>query len=159
MPETRLPAVGARIMGLDDPEKKMSKSVAGSGHAISMLDPPEKIRKKILRATTDSQPAVDFAQLGAGVRNLLSIHQAFTGLDDAAMKAHFEGLRYGDLKKQVAEAVIAALDPIQRRYRDIAADPALVANVLAEGAARVTPLARETVEKVKRHMGLYTRGT
>ncbi|HEV2198605.1 MAG TPA: tryptophan--tRNA ligase [Bryobacteraceae bacterium] len=156
MPETHLPAVGARIMGMDDPEKKMSKSAPGSGHAVGMLDPPEAIRKKILRATTDSQPAVDFTTMGAGVRNLLAIHQAFTGWDDAAMKTHFEGMRYGDLKKQVAEAVIAALDPIQRRYREIAADPGYVAKVLQEGAERVTPLARDTVEKVKRCMGLYT---
>src|SRR5437879_13903897 len=71
MPATHLPKVGARVMGLDDPEKKMSKSVPGSGHAVSLLDPPEVIRKKIMRATTDSNPAVDFAALGAGVRNLL----------------------------------------------------------------------------------------
>src|ERR1700693_833560 len=73
VPETRLPAVGARIMGLDDPEKKMSKSAVGSGHAVSLLDPPEVIRKKILRATTDSNPAVDFETAGTGVRNLLAI--------------------------------------------------------------------------------------
>src|ERR1035438_9292207 len=83
MPQTVMPAVGARIMGLDDPEKKMSKSAvgsgAGSGHAITMLDPPGTIRKKIMRATTDSNPAVDFETAGGGVRNLLAIHQAFTG--------------------------------------------------------------------------------
>src|ERR1044071_9496042 len=76
MPATKLPSVGARIMGLDDPEKKMSKSTAGSGHAVSLLDPPAAIRKKIMRATTDSNPAVDWETMGAGVRNLLSIHQA-----------------------------------------------------------------------------------
>jgi tryptophanyl-tRNA synthetase len=157
MPETRLPAVGARIMGLDDPEKKMSKSVPGSGHAISLLDPPGTIRKKIMRATTDSNPAVDFETMGAGVRNLLAIHQAFTGWDDKAVKAHFEGMRYGDLKKQVAEAVVAALEPIQQRYREITAESGYIARVLQEGAERVSPLARDTVEKVKRCMGLYTK--
>jgi len=157
MPETHLPTVGARIMGLDDPEKKMSKSMAGSGHAISMLDPPATIRKKIMRATTDSQPAVDFTQMGAGVRNLLAIHQAFTGWDNAAIKTHFEGMRYGDLKKQVAEAVVAALEPIQQRYREITADPGYIAQVLQQGAEHVTPFARGTVEKVKRCMGLYNR--
>src|SRR5215469_15618872 len=73
MPATHLPTVGSRVMGLDDPEKKMSKSATGSGHAVSLLDPPEVIRKKIMRATTDSQPQVDFANLGAGVRNLIEI--------------------------------------------------------------------------------------
>src|SRR6059036_3852765 len=77
MPATRLPAVGARVMGLDEPDKKMSKSVPGSGHAISLLDPPELIRKKILRATTDSAPCVDFENIGPGVQNLLTIFQAF----------------------------------------------------------------------------------
>jgi tryptophanyl-tRNA synthetase len=86
VPETRLPTVGARIMGLDDPEKKMSKSTTGSGHAVSLLDPPEVIRKKILRATTDSNPAVDFETAGAGVRNLLAIFQAFTECPDDALK-------------------------------------------------------------------------
>src|ERR1700759_2326773 len=103
MPATRLPTVGARIMGLDDPEKKMSKSETGGGHAISLLDPPAVIRKKLLRATTDSNPGVDYEAMGPGVRNLLSIFQAFSGWSDDATRAHFSGMRYGDLKKQVAE--------------------------------------------------------
>ena len=156
MPATHLPTVGARIMGLDDPEKKMSKSEAGAGHAVSLLDPPEVIRKKIMRATTDSNPAVDVENPGAGVRNLLTIYQAFTNSSDAEIRTHFAGMRYGDLKKQVAEAVVAALEPIQKRYREIVAEPGYVARVLQEGAARVTPIADDTVEKVKRAMGLYT---
>jgi tryptophanyl-tRNA synthetase len=156
MPETRLPAVGARIMGLDDPEKKMSKSTAAAGHAISLLDPPDVARKKIMRATTDSNPAVDFATMGPGVRNLLTIHQAFSGWTDGDVRAHFEGMRYGDLKKQVAETVVSALEPIQKRYREITAETGYIARVLEEGAERVRPLARNTVEKVKRAMGLYT---
>src|SRR5271167_1163171 len=83
MPATHLPTVGARIMGLDDPEKKMSKSTAGTGHAISLLDPPDVIRRKIMRSTTDSNPGVDFENPGAGVRNLLTIFQAFTDWPDA----------------------------------------------------------------------------
>jgi tryptophanyl-tRNA synthetase len=156
MPETHLPTVGARIMGLDDPEKKMSKSTAGAAHAVSLLDPPAAIRKKIMRATTDSNPAVDYATMGAGVKNLLAIHQAFTGWDDVAMKTHFEGMRYGDLKKTVAESVVAAIEPIQQRYAEITADAGYISRVLQEGAERVRPLARDTVEKVKQCMGLFT---
>jgi tryptophanyl-tRNA synthetase len=156
VPETRLPAVGARIMGLDDPEKKMSKSATGSGHAVSLLDPPETIRKKILRATTDSNPAVDFETAGAGVRNLLAIFQAFTECSDDALKTQFSGMRYGDLKKTVAEAVIAALEPIQKRYREIVAEEGYIARVLEEGAEKVRPIANDTVLKVKKAMGLYT---
>jgi tryptophanyl-tRNA synthetase len=155
VPETRLPAVGARIMGLDDPEKKMSKSAVGSGHAVSLLDPPEVIRKKILRATTDSNPAVDFETAGAGVRNLLAIFQAFTECTDDALRTQFNGVRYGDLKKTVAEAVIASLEPIQKRYRDIVAEKGYIARVLEDGAEKVRPIANDTVHKVKRAMGLY----
>ncbi|HSR07573.1 MAG TPA: tryptophan--tRNA ligase [Bryobacteraceae bacterium] len=156
MPATHLPTVGARIMGLDDPEKKMSKSETGGGHAVSLLDPPATIRKKILRATTDSNPGVDYEAMGPGVRNLLSIFQAFSGWSDDNTRAHFTGMRYGDLKKQVAEAVISALEPVQTRYRQIMAEPGFVANVLADGAERVTPIAEDTVNKVKKAMGLYT---
>jgi tryptophanyl-tRNA synthetase len=155
VPETRLPAVGARIMGLDEPDKKMSKSAPGSGHAVSLLDPPEVIRKKILRATTDSNPAVDFETAGAGVRNLLAIFQAFTECSDAALRAQFSGMRYGDLKKTVAEAVIAALEPIQKRYREITAETGYIARVLEDGAEKVRPIANDTVHKTKLAMGLY----
>src|ERR1700758_1870065 len=75
MPATHMPAVGSRVMGLDDPQKKRSKAAAGPRHAIGLLDPPDQIRKKIMRATTDSQPQVDFENMGAGVRNLVEISQ------------------------------------------------------------------------------------
>jgi tryptophanyl-tRNA synthetase len=156
VPQTSLPSVGARIMGLDDPTVKMSKSAAGAGHAVGLLDPPDKIRKTIMRATTDSNPAVDFASLGPGVENLLSIHQAFSGWGGDTLRAHFTGMRYGDLKKQVAEMVIAHLEPFQQRYREITSDPGYVARVLREGAERVAPIADSTVELVKSRMGLYT---
>jgi tryptophanyl-tRNA synthetase len=155
MPATHTPVVGARVMGLDTPEKKMSKSAAGEGHAIGLLEPLERVRKKIMRATTDSQPGVNFDEPGAGIANLLSIYQAFTGRTNEQMRAHFSGMRYGDFKKQVAEAVAAHLEPIQTRYKEITADPGYVASVLREGAERVTPIANDTVAKVKKAMGLW----
>ncbi|HUQ93115.1 MAG TPA: tryptophan--tRNA ligase [Bryobacteraceae bacterium] len=157
MPETRLPAVGARVMGLDDPGKKMSKSEPGAGHAIALLDPPDAIRKKIMRATTDSQPGVDFETMGGGVRNLLNIFQACGDWSDAQMRQHFSGMRYGDLKKQVAEMVVASLEPLQQRYRDIVSNPGYVDRILADGRERVSPIADSTVNLVKQRMGLYTR--
>ncbi len=155
MPATKLPAVGARVMGLDDPEKKMSKSATGSGHAVAILDDPAVIRKKIMRATTDSNPAVDFDKMGPGVVNLLGIYQAFTESSDERIRELFSGMRYGDLKKKVAEAVVDSLEPIQQRYRALTADPAYVADVLRAGADRVSPIANDTVRKVKLAMGLY----
>lgn len=155
MPETRLPTVGARIMGLDDPTVKMSKSAPGSNHAIALLDPPEVIRKKIARATTDSQPAVDPASMGPGVLNLLTIGQA---CDPSVTKESVTGLRYGDFKKRIAEAVVARLEPIQQRYREITSDPGYLDSILHEGAERVMPIAEDTVRTVKRAMGLYVAG-
>jgi tryptophanyl-tRNA synthetase len=156
VPGTSLPTVGARIMGLDDPTQKMSKSEAAANHAVALLDPPAKIRKTIMRATTDSNPAVDFETAGPGVRNLLSIYQAFSESADEEMKCVFTGMRYGDLKKTVAEMVISQLEPFQERYRRIVSEPGYLAGVLADGAARVAPLADATVLKVKERMGLYT---
>ena len=156
VPSTSLPTVGARVMGLDDPTIKMSKSASGAGHAVALLDPPATIRKKILRATTDSKPGVDFDAPGAGVANLLGIYQAFSGWHDSQMRAHFSGMRYGDLKKQVGEMVISYLEPFQNRYREIVSDPGYVNGVLREGAERVSPIANSTVELVKRRMGLYS---
>jgi tryptophanyl-tRNA synthetase len=156
VPATKLPMVGARVMGLDDPTSKMSKSTSGAGHSIALLDPPEKIRKTLNRATTDSNPSVDFETMGPGVANLLGIYQAFTGADDATMRNEFTGLRYGDLKKKIAEAVIAHLEPFQQRYRQITADPGYLESVLRESAERVTPIANSTVHLVKQRMGLYT---
>jgi len=156
VPQTSLPTVGARIMGLDDPTTKMSKSAAGAGHAVALLDPPDRIRKTIMRATTDSNPAVDFGSLGPGVENLLNIFQAFSGWPNDKLRAHFSGMRYGELKKQVADMVISHLEPFQQRYRQITSDPGYVAGVLRQGAERVSPIANSTVELVKSRMGLYT---
>jgi tryptophanyl-tRNA synthetase len=158
MPATKLPAVGARIMGLDDPTMKMSKSASGTGHAVALLDPPDRIRKTIMRATTDSNPAVDFDNMGPGVQNLLSIFQAFGDWTDDQMKAHFAGMRYGDLKKQVAEMVVAKLEPIQHKYRDITADPAYLDGILRRSAEAVMPIADDTVRLTKERMGVYTAG-
>lgn len=155
VPGTSLPAVGARIMGLDDPTQKMSKSEAAANHAVALLDPPDKIRKIIMRATTDSNPAVDFETAGPGVLNLLSIYQAFSGAPDDEMKSRFTGLRYGDLKKEVAAMVISQLEPFQERYRRIVSEPGYLAGVLREGAERVAPIANETVRLVKERMGLW----
>jgi tryptophanyl-tRNA synthetase len=156
VPGTSLPAVGARVMGLDDPEQKMSKSAAGANHAVALLDPPDRVRKTIMRATTDSNPAVDFANAGPGVVNLLSIYQGFSGDSNEAMQNRFTGMRYGDLKKQVAEMVVSHLEPFQARYREIICEPGYLAGILKAGAERVAPIANDTVRLTKERMGLYT---
>jgi tryptophanyl-tRNA synthetase len=150
MPQTYLPAVGARIMGLDDPTQKMSKSAPGAGHAIRLLDEPKVIERKIARATTDSQPAVDPEHMGPGIANLFTIAQA---CDASITKEKVAGMRYGEFKKLVAEVVIARLEPLQRRYREVIAEPHYIESILKEGKQRVLPIAEDTVNKAKRAMG------
>jgi tryptophanyl-tRNA synthetase len=139
-------------MGLDDPTQKMSKSATGSGHAIGLLDEPKTIQKKIARATTDSEPAVDIERMGPGVANLLAIGQA---CDASITKKSVSGMRYGDFKKRIADAVIARLEPIQKRFREITSDAEYIDRVLTAGRDRVLPIAGDTVRKAKRAMGLY----
>ena len=152
MPATSLPAVGARIMGLDDPTQKMSKSATGAGHAIALLDDPKIVQKKIARAKTDSQPAVDPEAIGPGIANLLSIGEA---CDPSFTIKAAAGMRYGDFKKRVAEAVIARLEPIQKRYAEIAAEPGYIDAMLKQGKEQVLPITEDTVRTVKRAMGVY----
>jgi tryptophanyl-tRNA synthetase len=156
LPEVMIPPSGARLMGLDDPTAKMSKSNAAQGHAVAILDAPDAIRKKIMRATTDSGREITFNNdpLRAGVNNLLTIYQAFTGLDKDAVEAHFTNARgYGDLKKEVAEAVVEGLKPIQERYHQIMADKGYIDGILAEGAEKARAVADQTLRKAKEAMG------
>jgi tryptophanyl-tRNA synthetase len=108
-----------------------------------------------MRATTDSNPAVDVETAGPGVLNLLSIYQGFAGVTDDEIKSEFTGMRYGDLKKRVADMVIAHLEPFQERYRQIVSEPGYLDGILRAGAERVAPIANDTVRLVKQRMGLY----
>jgi tryptophanyl-tRNA synthetase len=154
LPEPLIPDIGARIMGLDDPTKKMSKSETAPGHAINLLDTPDVIRSKIMRATTDSQRDVVFDESRPGVNNLLTIYRAFTGEKKADIEARFAGKGYGDLKKALAEAVIEGLRPLQERYRELTAEPGRIDAILAEGAAKAHPLAAKMLAEVQRRVGL-----
>jgi tryptophanyl-tRNA synthetase len=123
---------------------------------VALLDPPDRIRKIIMRATTDSNSGVDFETMGPGVANLLAIFQAFSEWSGDQMRDHFSEMRYGDLKKQVAEMTISKLEPMQARYREIMADRGYLDRVLRDGAEAVAPAANATVQLVKERMGIYT---
>jgi tryptophanyl-tRNA synthetase len=154
LPEPLIAEVGARIMGLDDPTKKMSKSEEGPNHAIALLDKPDAIRAKIMRATTDSLKEIRFDESRPGIYNLLTIYQIFTDKKEKEIEAQFEGKGYGDFKKALAEVVIEGLRPLQERYQKLTADPATIDNILAEGAAKARPLAQKTLAKVHKAVGL-----
>jgi tryptophanyl-tRNA synthetase len=154
-PAPLIPKAGARVMGLDEPTAKMSKSVDKQGHSLRLLDPPKVLRKSIMRATTDSLNNIAFDRTNQpGVTNLLGIYQAITGKSDADVIADFEGQGYGNLKKGVAELVVNTLEPIQRRYNEMAADPGYIEEVLAAGAERVRPIAEHRLAEAQKNLGI-----
>ena len=152
LPEPVIPETGARIMGLDDPTQKMSKSEPSSG--IFLLDSPDDIRSKVMRATTDSLREIRFDEARPGIYNLLVIYELFTGLGREEIEARFEGKGYADLKKELAEAVVENLSPLQSRYRELTADPSYLDSLLAEGANKVRALSEKTLALVKDKVGL-----
>ncbi len=158
VPQPVIPKVGARVMGLDDPTVKMSKSLADRrGHAIRLLDEPKEVMYAFKRAVTDSGREIRFSDdpVKAGVNNLLGIYQAVTGKDRVAVEADFANARgYGDLKVGVAEVVIEALQPIQARYRELMDDAAELDRLLAYGADQARAVSQPKVDEMKRIMGL-----
>ena len=159
LPQVELPKLGARVMGLDDPTAKMSKSVAETraGHALGLLDSPEVLRQTIRRAVTDPGREVRFDPTRPGIHNLLTIYQLCTGLEPAAIESHFTGRGYGELKRELADAVIEYLRPIRTRYQELAADPGYVEAVLRQGAEKAAPAAARTMALVKERVGLGAR--
>lgn len=154
VPEPAIRTAAARIMGLDDPTKKMSKSEANPNHAIYLLDPPDLIRKKIQRATTDSGNEIKFDPERPGVNNLLEIYQAGTGQSRGWIEEHFAGQGYSTLKREVADAVIARLEPLQQRYAELTADPAIIDKLFADGAEKANAVASRTLRRAQERMGL-----
>ena len=148
---------GSRIMGLDDPTAKMSKSLAERqpGHALGLLDSPSQARKAIMRAVTDSRPAVDFASgLSPGVENLLTIWECLTRSSRQRSQEQFDGAQYGTLKRAVADVVVERLTEIQCRYHEIVADREYLDKLLAQGADRARAIAADKVEDAYRSCGL-----
>jgi tryptophanyl-tRNA synthetase len=154
LPEPLIPTVGARIMGLDDPTKKMSKSDTQQYHAIAVLDTPDAIRTKVMRATTDSLREIRFDASRPGIYNLLVLYELFSGGSRADIEARFAGKGYGDFKQELAEVIIEGLRPLQTRYRDFATDPASLEALLSAGASQVRSMAEKKVTTVKDKVGL-----
>jgi tryptophanyl-tRNA synthetase len=158
IPKPVIPQVGARVMALDDPTAKMSKSLANKrGHAIRLLDEPKEILRSFKRAVTDSGREIHFSAdpEKAGVNNLLGIYKAVTGKSEADVLADFADARgYGDLKRGVAEVVIDALTPIRDRYRRLMQDPAELDQLLARGAEQAAAFSIPKIDRMKELMGL-----
>ena len=148
-----LDEVGARIMALDNPERKMSKSDA-EGSYIALLDPPDVVRKKIARATTDSERTIVFDESRPAIFNLLTIYQLMSGQSSEQVEAEFEGKGYKAFKAALSDLVIATLEPIQRRYAKLVTEPEQLDELLRKGAEKVRPIAAQTLRMVKDKVGI-----
>jgi tryptophanyl-tRNA synthetase len=154
LPEPYIGKIGARVMSLQDPTQKMSKSDPNPKASISILDTPDVILKKFKSAVTDSEACVRYAEGKDGINNLMSIYSCCTGLDFNAIEKEFEGKGYGDFKVKVAEAVIEELKPVQDNYNKLIQDKAYLMQTAAEGAKKASYLAEKTLYKAKKKVGL-----
>lgn len=146
---------GARIMSLQDPSKKMSKSDPNPKGYISIFDSPDIISKRIKSAITDSEPEVRFAEGKDGVNNLMSIYSCCTGKTNDQIEQEFAGRGYGDFKSDVADAVIAELEPLQKEFARITADRRYVETCMKDGAERAAKVSGRTLSKVMKKVGYY----
>lgn len=154
VPDVQIQAATARIMGLDNPEKKMSKSAASEANYISLLEEPKSILKKFKRAVTDSENEIRYdPETKPGVSNLLSIFRAITGRSIEAIVEEYAGKGYGHLKVDTAEAVIAELEPLQARYHRLM-DSGEIDDILRVGAERARAATGKTLRAMKQAMGL-----
>ena len=154
VPDGRFLKEGARIMALDDPTSKMSKSAPNELSRISLLDDAAKIKKAIMKSTTDSEGVIRFdIKEKPGVSNLLNIYSALSGKSIEDLVKAYEGQGYGNLKKDLVEVVVNAIAPIQERYNQIRQTQELV-DILTDGAERANAIAEKTMARVKDHFGL-----
>lgn len=157
VPEGRYMKSGARVMSLDDPTNKMSKSAENEYSRISLLDSPAKIKKSVMRATTDSDGIIKFdVENKPGISNLLSIYSAFTGKTVESLEKDYAGSGYGDFKKDLVEVVNSSIKPIQDKYNDIRESDELK-KILKEGAEKANAIAEKTIKRVKENFGLGIR--
>lgn len=154
LPDAFIPPVGGRVMGLTNPDKKMSKSEEKKDDAIFLLDPPDVIRSKIKRATTDSSREIRFDEKRPGIYNLLTIYQLLTEKNRDEIEAYFSMKAYKDLKEELAEVIIERLRPMQERYSEIAGEKGTLDDMLKRGAERAKEQAEKKLKEVMESMGL-----
>ncbi|MGZ8739638.1 MAG: tryptophan--tRNA ligase [Gaiellaceae bacterium] len=157
VPKVVTPKLGAKIMDLQEPTKKMSTTGGTAQGTVQMLDEPDVIRKKIKSAVTDSGREVRRGEGKEGVENLISIMSVATSQEPEAIESRYEGAGYGDFKKDVAEAVVELFAPIQSRYRDLREDPAELQRLLTVGAEKARASSAPTLALMYERMGFVAR--
>ena len=154
LPAADIKKEGAKIMALDEPQKKMSKSSASVGSYIALTDTADEIAKKFKRAVTDSGGEIRASDDKPAITNLLTIHSLFSGKSLADLEAHFDGKGYGALKTEVAEVVVEGLRPIQDRFDALQADPVHAEQILRDGADRARAISGPKVQEMRQKMGI-----
>lgn len=153
VPDAYIPKNGARVMSLQDPSRKMSKSDPNQKGTVYLTDAPEVIMKKFKSAITDSEMSVRFAEGKDGINNLMTIYYAVTGDSYEKIEADFAGKGYGDFKKAVGEAVVAELEPFQKKFNEIIADKQYLKECQQKGAEKAMRVSSRTLGKVMKKVG------
>ena len=154
LPEPYIGKIGAKVMSLQDPTQKMSKSDVNPKASVFLFDSPDVIMKKFKSAVTDSEAKVRYADGKDGINNLMSIYSCCTGLSYDEIEKEFDGKGYGDFKVKVAEAVIEELRPVQENFSRLMQDKAYLMQTAAQGAERASRIAYRTLQKAKKKVGL-----
>ncbi len=154
IPEHRIPEIGARVMDLQEPGRKMSTSVGADNGRVYLLETEKETRKKLGSAVTDSGREVRRGEGKDGVANLIGIYAVATGKTEDEVEIEFEGSGYGDFKKAVADAVVDYLAPVRERYPEIREDETEIERILADGAAKAREIAAATLSDVRQAMGV-----
>ncbi len=157
VPEIYTPKVGARIMSLQEPDKKMSKSDANVNATVYVTDSADDIRRKFKRAVTDSEANIAYNDRQKGIKNLLEIHAAVTGQKAEDIAIAYQGKGYGELKNDTAEAVIEKLRPVRERYLELLEDKSYLESVYKNGAEVASRIASKTLRKVYKKTGFIPR--
>ena len=153
VPEPFIPKTGARVMSLQDPTQKMSKSDPNINAWVAMLDKPDDIMRKFKRAVTDSDACVKYAPGKDGINNLMEIYSAVTGMNYDAIEKEFEGKGYGDFKMAVGEAVVDALKPVQERFEDLMKNRDYLESIWRDSAKKAESIAYKTLGKAMKKIG------
>jgi tryptophanyl-tRNA synthetase len=153
LPEGIYPEVGARVMDLQEPDRKMSTTGGTPQGTVGLLDPPDTLRRKLRSAVTDSGNEVRRGEDKPGITNLIDIMAVATGATPEVIEARYDGTGYGKFKEDVAEAVVSLLDPIRLRYGELRGNQAVLRAILAEGAAKAELIAAETLEVAYERVG------
>lgn len=157
VPEPYIPKTGARVMSLADPTRKMSKSDPNPRGTVFITDEPSVIMKKFKSAVTDSEVSVHYAEGKDGINNLMTIYSAVTGKAFDAIESEFSGKGYGDFKKAVGEAVVAELEPVQKRYNELMTDKAYLQEKWTQGAQTAQRISQRTLDKAMKKIGFLAK--